>query len=303
MLMALSVSCSCGARFEVDETFAGHTVSCPECNQAVPAPSLVCKSLRTSGFAVASVVLALVLAFTGIGTVLAVILGVVALFHIARHRDEVTGTGYAVFGIASGAVFSILFVLAIIRTELFGFDLAREGLMGDKIDRSGPLEVSRPDDGFAIRRPSNKWGIAKGEFARNLVPDSELVLVNIARDAYIDVTADALAGRSLEDYREQLLDTFKTSNNLGKRSNAALQFHDLTVRQKTQPRAADDPQTLEVLLDVRMGAQPLTYLIRLVRPAGSDRVFLVRAWTQKRRFGLIEPEVRQALDSFRVLKP
>ena len=301
--MALSVSCSCGARFEVDETFAGYTVSCPECNQPVQAPSLVRKPLRTSGFAVASVVLALVLAFTGVGTLLAVILGIIALFHIARHRDEVTGNGYAIFGIASGTVFSILFVLAVVRTELFGFDLAREGLMGDKVDRSGPLEVSRPDDGFAIRRPSNKWGIAKADFARNLGADSELMLVNIARDAYIDVTADKLAGRSLEDYRDQVLDTFKATNNFGRRANPGLEFRDLMVRQKTQLGGAGEPEILEVLFDVRMGAQPLTYLIRLVRPAGSDRVFLVRAWTQKRRFSLVEFEIRQALESFRILKP
>lgn len=298
--MALSLSCPCGARFEVEETLAGSTVSCPDCNQSVQAPSLNRKPLRTSGFAVASVVLALVLAFTGVGTVLAVVLGIVGLFHIARHRDLVTGNGYAIFGIASGTIFSILFVLAVIRTEVFGFDLLDEGLMGNRVDRSGPLEVSRPGDGFAIRRPSNKWGIAKDDFARDMAPDSELVLVNVGRKAYIDVSVDMLVGRSLEAYRDAVLDTYKT-NNSGKR-NPGFEFRDLTVRQKTQ-LSAGDPEIVEVLLDVRMGAQPLTYLIRLVHPAGSDRVFLVRAWAQKRRFALVEPEIRQAFDSFRVLKP
>src|SRR5262245_28107264 len=123
--MSLSLACSCGARFEVEDTFAGQTISCPDCHQSIQAPAIQAKSLRTSGFALASATMTLVLAFTGIGTLLAVLFGIVALRQISRHRDQVTGSGFAIFGIVGGTVFTILFVLAIIRTELFGFDLVR----------------------------------------------------------------------------------------------------------------------------------------------------------------------------------
>src|SRR5712692_2396843 len=108
--MRLPQSCPCGARFEVEEkspSSAGQTVHCPQCQRPVRAgrPAEVwglsraaqhggnrLKSvprLRTSGFALASVILGVMLTFTVVGTVLAVILGLVALVHIARHRDHV----------------------------------------------------------------------------------------------------------------------------------------------------------------------------------------------------------------------
>src|SRR5262245_61669252 len=100
--MALSLSCPCGARFEVEDAFAGQNVACPECQQAVAAPALNRQPLLTSGYAVASVVIALVLAFTGIGPLVAVLLGIIGLVHIRKHRDQVAGTGYAILGIGLG---------------------------------------------------------------------------------------------------------------------------------------------------------------------------------------------------------
>src|SRR5262245_13070273 len=100
--MPLSLSCSCGARFEVEETFAGQEVACPECQTSLKAPLPHCVPRRTSGLAVASVILAVAGAFTLIGTLLAVVLGAAALVSIARHRERLAGAGYAVFGIVWG---------------------------------------------------------------------------------------------------------------------------------------------------------------------------------------------------------
>src|SRR2546430_889492 len=124
-VMAPSLSCSCGAGFEVEDTFAGQTIPCPDCAAALEVPPLrppppappppppaggggwrrpprPPPQLRTSGFALASVVLALVGAFTVVGTALAAVLGVVALISIARRRDRLSGAGYAVLGIVLG---------------------------------------------------------------------------------------------------------------------------------------------------------------------------------------------------------
>src|SRR5947209_8456188 len=126
--MSLALSCACGARFEVEETFAGQTVGCPECQQPVAVGTAQRRRMRTSGLAIASVVCALVLAFTGIGSILAVLLGIFALIHIAARRSEVTGTGFAVFGIAAGTLFTGLFALMLIRVELFGLDMLRRSM-------------------------------------------------------------------------------------------------------------------------------------------------------------------------------
>jgi hypothetical protein len=294
--MALSLACSCGARFEVEDTFAGQSVSCPECQQSVQAPGLQRPPLRTSGYAVASAVLALVLAFTGIGTIVAVILGAIGLVHIKRHRDQVTGAGFAIFGIASGLVFTVLFGLAIVRTDLFGSNFMGELFLGEKVDRSGPLEITRSERGFAIRRPTNKWGVTKSEVG------CDLTLVNVARGAFVDVTREELAGRTLEVYRDQVLDNFKQQPDpFGK--GQPLQFNGLTIRESQSLATEKDRETIEVLLDVNLGLQPFTFLLRIIRPKGSNNVFVVRGWALRRKFPTIEGEVRQALESFRILQP
>src|SRR5579872_4982561 len=101
--MALSLTCDCGARFEVEDTLAGQEVSCPECQQPLKAPALQALPVQTSALAIASAVLALAGAFTVVGTLAAVGLGIAALVSIARHRDRLAGSGLALFGILAGA--------------------------------------------------------------------------------------------------------------------------------------------------------------------------------------------------------
>ncbi|MBY0522476.1 MAG: hypothetical protein K2R98_03725 [Gemmataceae bacterium] len=305
--MSLSLSCPCGARFEVDESFARQTVACPECQRAVQAPAAVSRRpVRTSGWAVAAAVLALVLAFTGIGTILAVILGVIALVSIARNRGQVTGTGFAIFSIVWGIAFTGLFVVAMARGELFGVgDSVRERLMGDEVESKGPLEVRRPEQGFVITRPSVKWGVAKPSLALKLTENSdELLLVNLSKDAYIDVENEWLAGRSFDSLRDEVVRRFRDNgalNDLDGKSKFRPKLTDLTVRQNQRLPTANGMDQAELLLDVRVGGAWMTFLIRLLKHENSNRVYLIRAWAQRRRFPEVEPDIRRAMDSFRVL--
>ena len=86
--MSLPLSCVCGARFEVEEAFSGQSVACPECQQSIKVPLAGRARLRTSGYALASVVLALVGMFTIVLSAIAVVLGFIGLTSIARHRDQ-----------------------------------------------------------------------------------------------------------------------------------------------------------------------------------------------------------------------
>src|SRR5690242_4976461 len=110
--MALALTCPCGAAFEVEDTFAAQTIACPDCGAALKVPPLRPPRLRTSGFALGSVVLALVGAFTGVGTAVAAVLGVMALVSIARHRDRLGGAGYAVLGIVLGTGLTVVTLFA-----------------------------------------------------------------------------------------------------------------------------------------------------------------------------------------------
>src|SRR5262245_8864590 len=111
--MALSLTCACGARFELEDTLAGQEVACPECQQPLKAPTLRTVPLRTSDYALASFILALIGAFTLVGTLAAVVLGVLGLVNVSRHRERVTGAGFAIFGIVAGSFFTVLTVTAL----------------------------------------------------------------------------------------------------------------------------------------------------------------------------------------------
>jgi Domain of unknown function (DUF4190) len=120
--MSLSLSCPCGARFEVEESYAGETINCPDCDRPLRVPELEQGPLRTSGFALASIILALVGAFTIVGTLAAIVLGGIGLGNIARNPGRVTGKGYAVFGIVLGVLFTGLSLFAYTTGNLLGLD-------------------------------------------------------------------------------------------------------------------------------------------------------------------------------------
>src|SRR5262245_31500652 len=117
--MPLSLSCRCGAQFEVEETLAGQAVTCPECQRSLKAPGLRRGPVATSGLAIASLVLALVGAFTLVGTLAAIVCGVLAIVQVSRHRDRLAGLGFATFGIILGVAFTTLTLFAVSRGELF----------------------------------------------------------------------------------------------------------------------------------------------------------------------------------------
>ena len=100
--MTISLTCACGVRLEIDESFAGQTINCPDCQRAIVAPKPEPEGLRTSGFALGSLTLGLVGAFTVIGTLLAVVLGLLGLQSIRRAPERVTGRGFALAGIGLG---------------------------------------------------------------------------------------------------------------------------------------------------------------------------------------------------------
>src|SRR5688572_1436505 len=104
--MSISLTCSCGARLEVDAKFAGQTIACPDCHKPLAVTPPPPPPKRTSGLALSSLLLALVGAFTVVGSLAAIVLGAIAYRRIPKQAG-VTGQSYAKAGMILGAAFTI----------------------------------------------------------------------------------------------------------------------------------------------------------------------------------------------------
>src|SRR5262245_24026439 len=102
--MPLALTCTCGVLLEIDDKFAGQIVNCPDCKRPVEVPKTESPGRRTSGLALTSLILALVGAFTIIGTVLAVLTGALALRQVGRSQGRLAGRAYAIAGLVIGVV-------------------------------------------------------------------------------------------------------------------------------------------------------------------------------------------------------
>jgi len=306
------LTCACGARFEVEDTLAGQEVACPECQQPVKVPARSRAAPRTSAYALASVVIALVGAFTP-ATLLAVVLGAVALVHIARNRERVTGTGFAVFGIVLGLAFGGLTLFAFSDGELFGLGgCMRERTLTTALDTSGPLEITRP--GYTLTRPSEKWGQVPGARLDDpaiggMQQGRDLLLMQPARYSFVDVKIERPAwGKGLDQMQQEVVDEFHPRPQQHVNGWNVEDEDDDFIRIPTRAVVVEGKRLpgvngiegSEMVLDVKRGGQRWRFVVRLYQK-GTGPVYILRAYTQARRFPQVKVELFQALDSFRIL--
>jgi hypothetical protein len=306
------LTCACGARFDVDDSLAGQEVLCPECQQPLTTPSREQAPRVTSGWALASVVLALVGAFTVLGTVAAVLVGFIALLSISRNRERVTGTGFAIFGICLGILFTGLTLFALSAADVFGLETwLRERTMTHKVDTSGPLEIVQAATGFAITRPTEKWGqVQNNQSDDPLVVDVQrnldLLLMQVARHAFIDV--QTLPGgnfHTLDQCENEILNDFQGAKrpmgNLGEDEDDVWRNMHARLQSSRRLETKDGMEGREMIVEARRAGQTWLFHIRLYR-RDKGRIFVVRAYAPRRRLTQIESELENALDSFRILR-
>jgi hypothetical protein len=297
--MPVPLTCACGAHFEVADSLASLTVRCPECQRELRVPSGKRLVRKTSGYALASAILSLVGLFTVVLTAAGVLCGIAGLVSIRRHRDRVTGTGYAVFGIVAGLVGTGLTLFALNRDELF--DGLRERIAMTQADYSGPLEIVDQDEGFAITRPSVKWGVNREGLAEAV---GGLLLVNLAREAYLQVNVKPVEpAQALEKCRDDVLSQLRNAHGVitFERKQARARISGFAVEKSQRLPAARGMEILEVLLDLRLAGRPYRYLIWVCRRPQGDQLYVVSGWVLHRHFDAVEPELRQAFGSFRLL--
>jgi hypothetical protein len=326
--MPLALTCDCGARFEVEDTLAGQEVGCPECQQALKAPARGhggAGTPRTSHYALASAALALAGAFTVVGTLAAVGLGITALVRIARHRDRLTGFGFATFGIVAGLLLTGLTLLSLSTAELFGVGgWLRQRTMAERVDTSGPLEIDL-GKGWSITRPSEHWGRVRGDRSDDpavhpLQKDRELLLLHLQRNIYVDVRSDSVDNDSVDWLIRRDFGLAKDRppwQEPDEEDEPQFGQTKLGPPQCTSLPAVDGWEVTEAQVNVRRGGQPWHFVTRVYRkavvppagnppagaaimaPPGNVPIRLVRGYTPLRRFAANEAELRRALDSFR----
>ena len=135
--MAILVTCSCGQQFQTKDENAGRRARCPDCGRELIVPKagaefddidaeLSTVPAATSGKAVASLVFGLLSFFCSLlGTIPAVVLGILSLREIGRSQGRLKGEGLAIAGLATGA-FGVVFSMVGVALLLPAVQAARE---------------------------------------------------------------------------------------------------------------------------------------------------------------------------------
>ncbi len=306
--MTISLTCGCGARLDIDETFAGKTISCPDCQRSLNVPRPEQPGVKTSGFALTSLTLALVGGFTVIGPLAAVGFGFLGLRDVARKPDQVAGRGYALAGIVVGGLVTVLTGLALFSGGLLGLNNLTDRMRwAGKLDYPPELEVNRPNEGYKIARPSAKWGIYRpmgtqamldlrpGRFTDNLV------MVNLEDDAYLVVLAPEMVPREwgLDTCKNEALRKFREQDKVGlfgqKRDTHHARMD--VIETKHRPPVGM-VESVEMLVDKAVGWQERRFLLRVVKQREDTQMFVLIAGARKSHFDAVAADLRRALDSF-----
>jgi hypothetical protein len=308
--MPISVTCQCGAKLEIDEKFLGEQIPCPDCQRslptsvpATPPPLELPYYRRTSGLAVLSLTLALVGAFTIVGTLAAIVVGVFAIKEIASKSGKLDGINFARAGIIIGAVFTFITLTAMISPTIFGLDaFLRELALAGRLQYPAGNKIESPpgnNDNIEFTRQSKLWAsyLSPGNLTNNIQSD-DLIMINVVEDAYIayqNVSLE-LNEAAAEDLQRKALERFHKSelvNLLGRSKGSPVNTEGTIVEQK-----AGDDKKQEIILDIRLGGIDRRFLIQFwSKDNANTSLAILVGGARKSRFERMEPEIRKTFES------
>lgn len=295
--MPISLTCTCGARLEIDDKFAGQKIPCPDCNKplvAEPAPPPPPEPTTTSGLAVLSLLLALIGAFTVVGTLAAIACGAAAYRRVTRRGSTVGGARLAQAGMILGAVFTVISVGVYASRSLVGLDgVLRQYVWASKLEFLEQATLSkRPgafDESFLLDRPSRAWGVLKPQPSQK--EQDLLMLVNPREDAHILWLWDNVDGDDdAASMRARAVTVFRASDFV----KLLGRVPDLESESYKQRDINDGQGTYEFYLDITLGGIPRTFLFRLQRLPGRPYVNVLVAGARAHRFEQLLPMLRRA---------
>ena len=314
--MPVALTCDCGARFEIDDSFAGQQWPCPDCSVPLRVPSKANASARPDRLALLAAALALAGAFTLAGSLAAAVLGAVSLFRIRFSKGRLAGQRFALAALVGGLLLTGFTAWLWSRPGLFpvGLWLRRQAFAG-QLESDGPLVAVGPEG--SLTRPSKSWRRAvRGRTTHPVVGDLQkgrgLLLADLDRYAFADLARLGVPGDSAfldmepaisQDMLPERPPLFGPEEDGRDVRRPPSQF---AVKSASRPgEPLDGWKCHEWLYDVTRAGQRWRFIVRAyrkTRPAASDPVYLVRAYCPARSFAGLEPELRKILDSFRLGK-
>jgi DNA-directed RNA polymerase subunit RPC12/RpoP len=295
--MSISLICSCGARLEVDPKFAGQTIACPDCSKPLAVTPPPPPPKRVSGLALSSLLLAIIGAFTVIGSLVAIALGAFAYRRIPK-QPGVTGQSYAKAGMILGGIFTALALVAYNLGDLAGIDsLLRRYTWAGKLSFPSELAVVKSTTlrSCFLRRPAPRWGVV--ELPPSAGPADRVMLVDVTHDAHVLwLFYDAMhPEEDAFNQRAKAVDLFRRS--------ALVQMIGKLPAEVEEPEGGFKERDVQegekeqtFLFDIPLGGVPRTFLFRLIPDVGHLNIVVGGARTQ--RFEAVKDELQAALDSF-----
>ncbi|MBI3410390.1 MAG: DUF4190 domain-containing protein [Planctomycetes bacterium] len=303
--MPLPLQCSCGARLEVDDKFAGQTISCPDCGRPLTAPLPPKPAATTSGLALASLLLALIGAFTLVGTLTAMVCGFLALRVIRRSPEPLGGKILAQAGLIAGGVFTLLTVAGFFFLDRLGLDGFLRSLdMAGKIvyDKNEKVahSASATGNNFSIELPNAAWGklVSSSSTQAGRENLQEVALFNVWLDAQIVCLSDWKDRKlPLEACREEGTAMFKNSRLVKLLAHLSESASAPAVGEPRELRQLGDSEIQEFYLDMRLGGIERTFLVRVLRDKST--IGVVAGGARKTRFAKLEKQLREGIESFK----
>lgn len=307
--MPVTLTCECGARFEIDDTLAGAATTCPECRQAVPVITTGPPRPRIAVLALFSLVLAMTGVLSSVGAVAAVVVGTLALLQIARPQPRLTGRQYAAAGIVLGSVCAVLTPLVVrsgATTPLATWLGTR--LLAARTDPAASWPMTTVDGGCRLARPSAEWVRLRGgrgcdPAVDDLQTNRDVVLAHRRRRAYLDLARDAANHPpTLAEYQTVLLAALPTRSPL-----LAAEDDTFAALANLEPWQVGSQRGLPLVggyagyewsVEFARGGRTWRMLARIWRKKGDKNatLYVARAYAPARLFPTIEAEVLTALD-------
>ncbi len=312
--MPLLLTCECGARFEVDDYLGGTEVSCPACQQSVKADYR--SRPRLDDWAVFSLGLALLGAFTLVGSLAALGVGLVSLLRLRRHAKTLHGKKYALTGLGLAAGFALLTLLILWFNQLLPVAAwVRQRQLAGRLDTSEQAKFSSRDGRCYLPRPAAGWlvlreGSSGDPAVDELQSQVDLLFVHPRWRAFVDLQRDLeRAGNPLTlyfDYIQTELGGLRTplvGTDAEENPFKSVGLLPRLVREKRLPDW-EGHRGQEFVFDQQRGGQFWRFLVRLYQKSRSREesaapIYVLRLYAPKERFLAAEAELLALADSIR----
>jgi len=296
--MAISLTCACGAILEIDDTFRGQKIPCPDCNRLLDTTPPLPPPAETSGWALASLILSLGGMLTLVGPIAGIVCGIVGLRQIGRD-PKVGGVRLARSGIVLGGLFSLLSLWALFGAEFLNLDgFLRLYVGAAELKFSPELTVNGPklpgDLWIKLTRPSHAWGIRQDPHSETA---EELVLANLWEDAHMIIFSLRPEEQDkAEDCRREAITAFLKSNLAKSLAKSAEPIPFPSAGQIKVLKDDDgNPKQQDFMVMFSFGPIPRLFLFHVFPDRGRMNVAIGGA--RASRFERLEGPLRKALEN------